>query len=161
VAESGEEDGIVSGLLTFTVDGSERVVPELKWRANRVWQARMQEVFASLAGTPADTPEGISAMADAERGIVLAYDATGALGDLEDATEREIAAVYTRLVEVSFPQARSRTAVMLMLVRQAVSSAQASSPSSPSPTGASTPTPSPAASRSGRSGSSTGRRRSA
>ena len=159
--EQAKEEEVASGLLAFTIDGTERTVPELKWRANRAWQARIQSTFAALVSVPSDTPEGVSAMADAERELVLAYDATHALGDLEDATEREIDAIYNRLVEVAFPQAESRTAVMLMLVRQAIASARESSTSSPSPSGTSAPTPLRPRSPSARSGSSTRRRRSA
>lgn len=159
--EQAKEEEVASGLLPFTIDGTERTVPELKWRANRKWQARIQATFAALVSVPSDTPEGVSAMADAERELVLAYDATHALGDLEDATEREIDAIYNRLVEVAFPQAESRTAVMLMLVRQAIASAQENSTSSPSPSGTSAPTPLRPRSPSARSGSSTRRRKSA
>ena len=158
MAENEEE--ISSGLLQFTVDGRSRTVPELKWRANRAWQAQMQDAFARLLDVPENTPEGQAAMADAERELVLAYDATGALGDLEDATEREIDAIYDRLIEVSFPQSSSQAAVAMMILR-AVTSAQASSGSSPSLSGTSVPTPLNPRSPSARSRSSTPRRRSA
>jgi hypothetical protein len=100
-------------------------------------------------------------MSDATRALVMAYDATHALGDLEDATEREIDAIYSRMIEVAFPQAASRTALMLSLVRRAIESAQANSTSSDSPPGALPPTLSSPVSPSGKSGSSTGRRKSA
>ena len=51
-------------------------VPELKWRANRDWQAKLQATFVELASIPVDTPDGQREMADAERELVLAYDAT-------------------------------------------------------------------------------------
>lgn len=156
------EEGVVSGLLPFTVNGETRHVPELKWRANREWQARLQETFDSLAAVPSDTPDGIRAMADAERSLVLAYDATGALGDLEDATEREIDAIYDGLMVVSFPQSQSRTALMVALVRQAVASVQENSTNGPSPTGASeVPTTLRPRLPTAKSSSSTPRRRSA
>ena len=112
---------------------------------------------------------------DAERELVLAYDATylklpeprpappphPALGDLEDATEREVHAVWDRLLEVAFPLAESRTAVMVAMIRPLVASAPASSTSSPSPSGTSAPTPSRRPSRSARSSSTTRRPRSA
>jgi hypothetical protein len=157
-----EEEEVVAGFLPFTVDGQVRLVPELKWRANREWQARLQETFLRLAIVPADTPAGLAEMADAERELVLAYDATGALGDLEDATEREIDTIYNRLMEVAFPLAESQTAAMLMLVRSAAESALANSTSGPSLTGTSAvPTTLRPRSRSARSSSSTARRRSA
>lgn len=161
------EDEIASGLLTVTVGGEARFLPELKWRANRAWQQRMQEVFASLLDVPENTPEGQAAMADAQRELVLAYDETGALGDLEDATERELDAVYNRLLEVSFPLAGSREAAALMVIRAVLAAARAagsqpaSSTSGPSPSGATaTARTSSRASRSARSSSTTGRRRS-
>jgi hypothetical protein len=161
VAERDEED-VVRGVLRIRVGGEERLVPELKWRANREWQARLEAAMRALVGTPSDTPDGLRAMADAERDLVLAYDATGVLGDLEDATEREVDDAYNRLVEVAFPLAASRTAMLVALVRQAVESAQPSSTSGPSASGASAvPTTSRRASRSVRSSSSTAGRRSA
>jgi hypothetical protein len=159
MAETNEEEE-AAGLLRFTIGGQPRQVPELKWRANREWQARMQAVFTRLVDIPSDTPEGQNAMADAERELVLAYDVTGALGDLEDATERELDDVYNRLVAVSFPLAQSQTALAMMLVRAAVS-AQASSTNSDSAPGISAPTPLRPPSPSARSRSSTGRRRNA
>jgi hypothetical protein len=160
--EEAKEAEIVSGVLLLTVNGEVRHVPELKWRANREWQAAMQARFVTLAAMPADTPDGVRAMGDTERELVLAYDATGALGDLEDATEREIDAIYDRLIEVSFPQAQSRTALLVALVRLAGESAQANSTSGPSPTGASVvPMTSRARSRTARSSSSSTRRRTA
>lgn len=155
-----DEEEIAAGLLPFTIDGEVRLVPELKWRANRDWRAKMQAVFTRLVDTPTDTPEGLAAMADAERELVLAYDVTGALGDLEDATERDIDAIYNRLVEVAFPLASSQAAVMVAIVR-AAASAQASSASSPLPSGTSAPTPLRRRSPSARSRSSTPRRASA
>jgi hypothetical protein len=157
-----QEAEVVSGGLSFTVDGKPHTVPELKWRANRDWQAAMQRKFAELVVLSSDTPEGMNAMADAQRELVLAYDVTGALGDLEDATERELDAIYDKLIEVSFPQAESRTQLMVTLVRLAAESAQANSTSGPSAIGTSeAPTPLKPRSRSDRSGSSTRRRRSA
>lgn len=157
MADTDEEE-VVAGLLSFTIGGEVRRVPELKWRANRDWQALLEDTFASLADVPSDTPAGLRQMADAERRLVLAYDTTGALGDLEDATEREIDDIYDRLMEVSFPLARSRTALMAGMVRAVVRSALENSMSGPSPTGTSeVPTTSKRPSRNGRSGSSTPR----
>ena len=159
MAETNEEE-VAAGVLLLTVDGTPRRVPELKWRANREWQARMQETFARLVNIPADSPEGQNAMADAERELVLAYDASGALGDLEDATEREVDAIYTRLLEVSFPLASSPTGLAMMLVRAAALGRE-SSTSSGSPSGTSAPTPLKRRSPSARSASTSARRRSA
>jgi len=157
-----DEEEVVAGLLPFTVNGVTHNVPELKWRANREWQARLRATFTELVGIAADTPEGQAAMADAERSLVLAYDATGALGDLEDATEREIDAIYNRLLEVAFPLAQSQTALMVGIVRAAAESARVSSTSGPSPTGTSADqTTSKPRSPTARSSSSSGRRRSA
>ena len=155
-----DEEEVAAGLLPFTIDGTVRLVPELKWRASRKWRDEMQAVFARLLDVPADTPEGLAAMADAERELVLAYDSTGALGDLEDATERDIDTIYNRLVEVAFPLAESQTAVMVAVLRAAVS-ARESSTSSPSPSGTSTPTPLRPRSRSARSSSTTRKRATA
>lgn len=160
--EDAEEVEVVRGLLTFTIGGETRTVPELKWRDNRDWQDRLERTFRDLASVPADTPDGMRAMADAERALVLAYDRTGALGDLDDATEREVDAIYQGLVEVSFPLAQSPTAVMLTLVRLGAASASASSTNGPSRTGTSAaPTILKPRSRSGRSSSSTRKRKSA
>jgi hypothetical protein len=157
-----DEEEVVAGLLPFTIDGRTRHLPELKWRANRDWQARMQDVFGSLVDVPADTPDGQHAMADAERELVLAYDTTGVLGDLEDATEREVDAIYNRLLEVSFPLAQSQVSLAMMLIRAAAASARASSTSGPSPTGTTAaPTILKPRSPSARSRSSTARPRSA
>lgn len=164
VEEKSEEAEaeIVTGLLTFTIAGTERHVPELKWRENRAWKAQLRETFAALATVEADTPDGLEAMADAERELVLAYDVTGGLGDLDDATEREIDAIYNRLMEVAFPLASSQTAVGLAIVRAAIESAVASSTSGRSPTGTSAgPTILRDHSPSARSSSSTRRRRTA
>jgi hypothetical protein len=155
-----DEEEVTSGLLPFTVDGTVRLVPELKWRANREWCAQMQRTFVRLMDVNADTPEGLAAMADAERELVLAYDVSGALGDLEDATEREVDAIYNRLLEVAFPLAESQTAVMVAIFR-AAASAQENSTSSPSPSGISAPTPLRRRSPSARSRSTTARRASA
>ena len=159
MAENEEE--VAAGLLPFTIDGTTHYVPELKWRANRAWQTHMQETFKALVDVPSDTPDGQAAMADAERDLVLAYDTTGALGDLDDATERDIDTIYNKLIEVSYPLAQSQMSLAMMLVRAAVESAQASSTSSPSPTGTSAPTPLKKRSPSGKSPSTTARRRSA
>ena len=130
-----EESEVVAGLLPFTINGVAYKVPELKWKANRTWRERLQETFATLIGVPTDTPAGQDAMADAERKLVLAYDVTGALGDLEDATEREIDTIYNRLVEVAFPLAQSQTALMVGIVRAAAESARESSTNGASLTG--------------------------
>lgn len=157
-----DEGEIVAGLLPFIINGETHKVPELKWRANRAWQARLQATFATLVAIPAETPAGQQVMADAERELVLAYDSTGALGDLEDATEREIDAIYNRLIEVAFPLAQSQTALLVGIVRAAAESARENSMNGPSPTGVSVvPMISKPRSPTGRSSSSTRRHRSA
>lgn len=160
--KEGAEDEIVRGLLDFVIGGETRRVPELKWRANREWQEQLEKKFVALAGVPVDTPDGLRAMSDAERELVLAYDTTGVLGDLEDATEREIDAIYGRLMEVAFPLATSQSAMVLKLVLSAVGSRRASSTNGPSPTGTSeAPTTLRPRSHTGRSSSSTRRRKTA
>ena len=159
-AELAKEEAVVRGLLTFTIGDTERTVPELKWRANREWQALLQATFAKLTAYQIDTPDGLAAMADAERELVLAYDSTHVLGDLEDATEREIDVIYNGLVTVAFPLATSQSAMLLAIVRAA--SASASSTNGPSPTGTSAaPTILRDHSPSAKSGSSTRKRKSA
>jgi Tfp pilus assembly protein FimV len=156
------EEEVVAGLLPFTVNGEKHNVPELKRTPNREWKARMQATFAKLIGIPSDTVDGQQAMSDAECELVLAYDATHALGDLEDATEREIDTIYNRLVEVAFPLAQSQTALMVGIIRAAAESALASSTSGPSPTGTTAaPTILTDHLPSGKSSSSTRRRRTA
>ena len=157
-----DEEEVVSGLLPFTINGETHKIPELKWRANRDWQARLQATFATLVSIPAETPAGQQVMADAERELVMAYDVTHVLGDLEDATEREIDAIYNRLIEVAFPLAQSQTALMVGIIRAAAESARVNFTSGPSLTGASeVPTISKPRSPTARSSSSTRRRRSA
>ena len=159
--EEARENEIVSGVLLLTVNGVIRRVPELKWRANRAWQDRLREAMVALAEVPADTPDGLRAMGDAERDLVLAYDTTGVLGELDDATEREIDAIYNRLLEVSFPLAQSQTALMVALVRDIARSVPESSTNGLSVIGDSAdPTSSKAASPIARSSSSTRGRRS-
>lgn len=131
------EEEVIAGLLPFRVGGVTHLVPELKWRANREWQDRLRSTFLALASVPAETPEGQQTMADAERELVLAYDQTHVLGDLEDATEREIDAIYNRLMEVSFPLAQSQAALMVGIIRAAGVSALANSTNGPSSTGTS------------------------
>jgi hypothetical protein len=163
-AELAKEEAVVSRLLPFDINGQTRTVTELVWRANREWKALMQATFARLVSTGpnTDTPDGQQTMLDAERDLVLAYDAAHTLGDLEDATEREIDAIYNGLVTVAFPLAASPTAVGMMLIRAAVVSAQASSTSGLSPSGASTvPRILKDHLPSARSGSSTRKRKSA
>jgi hypothetical protein len=161
---AAEEGEVASGLLPFTVNGELRLVPELKWRANRAWQAEVQATYARLADLPADSAEGAAAMLDAQRELILAYDTTGALGDLEDATETELDAIYKKLLEVSYPLSQSWMAVQLTIVkglRQAAASLPASSTNGPSPTGISAARSSSSGSRTAKSSSSTRRRRSA
>src|ERR1035437_6278912 len=122
-----DEEQVVLRLLPFTVNGQTCQVPELKWRANRDWKALLKATFARLALVSPDTLEGLDTMLDAERELILAYDVSHALGDLEDATETEIDAIYNGLVKVAFPLASSPTAVGLMIVRTAIASAQANS----------------------------------
>jgi hypothetical protein len=118
--------------------------------------------MAGLATVAADTVEGQQAMADAERDLVMSYDVTGALGDLEDATERDIDTVYNRLLEVSYPLAASRTALMVKIISGVATSVLESSTSGPLPIGATAvPTTSKGRSPSGRSASSTRRPRRA
>ena len=156
-----DEEEIVAGLLPFTINGETHKVPELKWRANREWQARLQATFATLVSIPAETPAGQQVMADAERELVMAYDATHVLGDLEDATEREIDTIYNRLIEVAFPLAQSQTALMVGIIRAAAESVRASSMNGPSPTGTSgAPMISKPRSPTARSSSSSTRRKS-
>jgi hypothetical protein len=135
-----QEVEIVSGLLPFTINGETRLVPELKWTQNRAWKATMQLTFARLTSVSLDTVDGMDAMLDAERELILAYDATHALGDLDDATETEIDVVYNGLVKVAFPLAKSPAALMMTIARAAVLSALASSQSGPSTPGTSSPT---------------------
>jgi hypothetical protein len=161
--ELAKEEAVVSRLLPFDINGQTRTVTELVWRANREWKALMQATFARLVSTGpnTDTPDGQQTMLDAERDLVLAYDAAHTLGDLEDATEREIDTIYNGLVTVAFPLAASPMAVGLMFLRAAVASAQASSTNGPSPTGISAvPTILKDRLPSGRSTSSTRRRKS-
>ena len=129
-----EEEEIIHGMLPFVVGGEPKLVPELKWRANREWQVKIQATFDTLAAD-SSTPEGQVAFGDAERELVLAYDVTGALGDLEDATIREIDSIYDRLVEISFPFGQRARAVVATMVRRAIESALDSSSSSPSQPG--------------------------
>ena len=159
--EANEEE-VASGFLPFTVNGVTLLVPELKRTANREWKARIQPTFAKLVGVAVDTVDGQQAMMDAEADLVMAYDVTHVLGDLEDATEREIDAIYNRLIEVAFPLAQSQMALMMEIVRGLAASAQASSTSGPSPTGTTeAPTILTDHLPSARSSSSTRRRRTA
>ena len=160
--DAAEEQEVVAGLLPLTVGGRVHLVPELKWRANREWQQRIADTSAGLVDLPADSPAGQLAMADVEHDLIRAYDATGALGDLEDATETELSAVYTRLLEVSYPLAHSVMATQVLLMQAAVASARQSSTNGPLPTGPSVvPMTSRAPSRNGKRNSSGRRPRSA
>lgn len=162
MTEPKEEAEVVRGLLTFEVGGTTRLVPEFKWRANRDWQDRLEAKFAELATVPADTPDGLRVMADAQRELIHAYDVTGALGDLEDATEREIDAIYERLLEVAYPLSDGAQAIMVAIARKVVLSALPSSTNGPSPTGTTAaPTTLKPRSRTARSSSSSARRKSA
>jgi hypothetical protein len=156
-----QEEEVASGLLPFQIDGKTRYVPELKRTPNREWKARLQTTFATLVGIPTDTVDGQQAMADAEAELVMAYDVTHTLGDLEDATEREVDAIYNRLIEVAFPKAQGQMALMVGIIQAAAASALASSTNGASPTGTSAPTILTPRSRSARSSSSTRRRKSA
>ena len=173
--EIKKEEQIVRGLLTFTIGKRSVTIPELKWRMNREWQALLPATFRKLTDYASDMPDGLAAMGDAERELVLAYDAAylalpeprptppphPVLGDLEDATEREIDAIYNGLVTVAFPLAASQTSVQVAIMR-AVLSARENSTNGLSTTGSSTaPTILKAHSRSAKSGSSTRRRKSA
>ena len=161
MADVNEEE-VVRGLLPFVVNGETRNVPELKWRANRDWQARIVTTVKRLSKVDAASPDGLQAMADAERELVLAYDVTGVLGDLEDATEREIDAIYTRLMEVAFPLAQSQVALTVGIIRAAAELDLANSTNGPSRTGTSAGrTISRKRSRSARRTSSLSARRSA
>jgi len=152
------EEEVVAGVLLLTVGGRVRRLPELKWRANRAWQERIAATYRTLASVVADSPEGQLAMTEVEHDLILAYDATGALGDLEDATETELSALYTKLLEVSYPNAKSVMAVQILMMQEAVRAASSdlgSSTSGPSPTGPSeVPTTSRPPSRSARRSSS-------
>lgn len=168
--KEAEEAEIVSGLLSFHVNGREIAVPELKWRADREWQKLYIATSVRLSAIPALTPEGQQAIEDAERELVLAYDQTHVLGDLEDATIREIDLIYNRLVEVAFPLGASQMTMMLAIIQAAIEKAReadtgspaANSTSGPSRTGTSeAPTTSKPPSRIARSSSSTRRRRNA
>jgi hypothetical protein len=156
--DAKQEQEIIDGLLPFTIHGVTRLVPELRWRENREWQRDLEDRIARLVLVPQDTPDGVRAISDAEREAVLAYDRTGVLGNLEDASEREIDAIYERLLEVAYPKASSQTLLAVAMVRQALTSVQASLPSGPSPSGIS---PTSTRSRSGKSSSSGRRRKSA
>lgn len=164
-----EEEEVVTGLLRFHVDGREVMVPELKWRADREWQEKYKAAHVRLSqpdSPDALSEEGQQAIEDAQLELVLAYDQTHALGDLEDATRREIRAIYDRILEVSFPLADSQTTLLVAIVRRAVDEAMksraASSMNGPSPTGDSAaPTILKPRSRTARSSSSTRRRKSA
>ena len=165
-AKLAEEEEVVIGLLPFRANGREVIVPELKWRADREWQAAYLAMNVELAAIPVMTPEGQQAVEDAERKLVLAYDATHALGDLEDMTVRQIHAVFERLLEVSFPLAGSQMTVMLAIIQAAIEKAdesrQENSTSGLSPTGDSeAPTILKGHLRTARSSSSTRKRRSA
>lgn len=138
-AKRVEEEEIVTGLLTFTVNGERRQVPELKWRAGRAWQQQYIATHVRLSTVEALSEEGQQAIEDAQLELVLAYDQTHALGDLEDATRREISAIYDRILEVSFPLADSQMTLMVAVIRRAVDEAiksrAESSTNGPSPTG--------------------------
>lgn len=141
-SKRAEEEGeIVPGLLRFRVNGEDVFVPELKWRADREWQKRYIATHLRLASVEALSEEGQQAIEDAQLELVLAYDQTHVLGDLEDATRREISAIYDRILEVSFPLADSQMTLMVAIIRRAVDEAikshQQSSTSGPSLTGAS------------------------
>jgi hypothetical protein len=162
-----EEAEIVTGLLPFNVGGREIVVPELKWRDKRAWEAAYYDTNIRLAGAvPLLTPEGQQGVEDAERELVLAYDRTHVLGDLEDMTVRQIHAIFERLLDVSFPLASSQMTMMLAIIQAAIENAEksqaASSMSGPSPTGTTAaPTILKGHLRTARSSSSTRKRRSA
>jgi hypothetical protein len=169
IASRVEEEEIVGGLLPFRVNGREVAVPELKWRADRAWQEKYKATHVRLSqpdSPDALSEEGQQAIEDAQLELVLAYDQTHALGDLEDATRREISAIYDRILEVSFPLADSQMTLMVAIVRrsvdEAIKSRAESSTSGPSPTGDSTaPTILRGHLRTARSSSSTRKHRSA
>ena len=110
---------------------------------------------------PRPTTPRPASVGDAQLELILAYDQTHALGDLEDATEREVDAIYERLLEVAYPKSNGPMALMLGIAQQAVKSALLNSPSGQSPTGiTAAPTSSTPPSPSANSASSTGKRKS-
>ena len=158
------EGEIVSGNLPCVVGGKTKQLPELKWRANREWQAHIEAEFVRLGSVDGTTPAGARAMLDAQREQILTYDVTHALGDLEDATERELDVIYNRLLEISYPKSKSQMALLLTMapVLKAIQSASANSTSGPSPAGTSAgPTTLRPRSRTAKSSSSTRRRKRA
>jgi len=165
--KEAEEAEIVVGLLPFHVNGRVVVVPELKWRDKRAWEAAYYATNVRLASAvPLLTPEGQQGVEDAERELVLAYDRTNVLGDLEDMTVRQIHSIFERLLDVSFPLASSQMTMMLAIIQAAIENAERSraesSTSGPSPTGDSAaPTILKGHLRTARSSSSTRKRRSA
>jgi hypothetical protein len=122
-AKLGEE--IARGLLTFSIDGQVRVVPELKWRENRAWQLLVEAGIARLAGVSLDTPEGQRATSDYQFEAILAYDKTAVLGGREwleeHATETDLDALYDRFLGTAYPKAESPAAVMAAVLAGALS----------------------------------------
>lgn len=151
--ERSKED-ILAGVLRIVVGGQEKLVPTLKLRAVREWQAKVAEkiglIRPTLAPDPsADTFHNVMSMTlDGILDLVVAYDQTSALGGrewLEDhADPAQLYAAVVQMGQVTFPFVEDGTTLIatfpeLFVVPKDEASASTSSTNGHSPTGDLTP----------------------
>lgn len=160
MAQRSPED-VLAGVLRVPVGGVEKLVPTLKIRAVRAWQAVVAEkvgpIPALLGNQSAGTVEGMFTFTglaiEAILDLVVAYDSTGALGGREwleaNADPAQLYAAARQMGEVTFPFVGDVGTLMLTFpalfrsqAKPAEPSDSTSSTNGPSPSGASTPEPS-------------------
>lgn len=136
------EDARASGLLRFTLGGSDVELPVLRIRAAREWKKRLDEVDVVDGASSLDYP--IEVMLD----LLDAYDVQRILGGrdaIEDrATDQEVFDAFREVLAATFPFVKDSSTMLTDDFTRLVAVAlleRVNSTSGLSASGASTPTP--------------------
>lgn len=162
MADDRSKEDVLAGVLRISVGGVEKLVPTLKLRGSRDWQALVADKLAAikpaLAADPtADTIAGVTRLAMGSIvELILEYDKTSALGGrewLEDnADPAQLYAAVRQMGQVAFPFVDDLVTLvaafptLFVTTRQDGPSDGMSSTNGRSPSGASSPTTSKSAS---------------
>jgi hypothetical protein len=154
MADNRTDEQKLRGVLPLRWGGEFREIPTLKRGPAREWKDKLAEMVGEVGGLSVGAIESISAAGnmagDRMLDLVMAYDASGLLGDREwvDAhvDDLEVYAAFRSLLEVSYPFVTDLRAALAevrgmgaMAVPNAVPSASPASTNGRSPRGVTTP----------------------
>jgi hypothetical protein len=156
--ETRTAEDVLGAILPVQIGGQARILPVLPIGECRAWRTGLASavdkgIGRMSLGDLADGGEVLNAIGDQVLDLVIAYDASAALGGREylekHATDAELYAIFRRLLEVSFPFVRDLRGLIvelkllglgeLLAASRATSTSESSTPESSEPSDSEAP----------------------